>query len=89
MKQMLFFNGIDVPGHEFTVDQSLQDTGLVFANAAYPPATLWDYTTMAAKVALYLVFLKLFIKGCFHDSSIVIRFSVKNPVAALEVVFAW
>jgi hypothetical protein len=66
MKQRFFFNGINVPGYELTVDQGLQNAGLVFAHTAYPAATVFDYTAMAAKVAFNLVFLKPFIKVGFH-----------------------
>jgi hypothetical protein len=66
MKQRLFFNGINVPGYELTVDQGLQNASLVFTHIAYPSAAVFDYTTMAAKAAPYLVFLKPFIKVCFQ-----------------------
>jgi hypothetical protein len=66
MKQRLFLNGINMPGYEPTVDQGVKDAGLVCAHIAYPSAAVFDCTTMAAKVAPYLVFLKSFIKECFH-----------------------
>jgi hypothetical protein len=66
MKQRLFLNGINVPGYEPTVDQGFKNAGLVCAHIAYPPAAVFDYTTMAAKVAPDLVSLKSFIKECFH-----------------------
>jgi hypothetical protein len=66
MKQGFFFDGINVPGNEFAVNQCLQDTARIFTNAANSPTTVFDHTAMTAKVALDLVVLKGFIKVGFH-----------------------
>jgi hypothetical protein len=66
MKQRFFFNGINVPGYEPTVYQGFKNAGLVCAHIAYPSAAVFDCTTMAAKVAPYIISLKSFIKVCFH-----------------------
>ena len=65
MKQWFFFNGINVPGNEFAVNQGLQDTARIFTNAANSTTTVFDHTTMAAKGAFHLVVLKGFIKVGF------------------------
>jgi hypothetical protein len=72
MEQGFFFNRIDVLGDELTIDQGIQNAAVVFAHIAYPSAAVSDDTTMAAKIAPYLVIFQPFIKVCFHHSSIVI-----------------
>jgi hypothetical protein len=68
MKQGFFFNRIDVLGDEITIDQGIQNTGVVFTHIANPSAAVFDDTTMAAQVAPYLFFLQPFIEVRFHVS---------------------
>jgi hypothetical protein len=94
MKQGLFFNRIDVLGDELTVDQGIQNAGVVFTHIANPSAAVFDYTTMAAKVAPYLFFLQLFIKVCFHISfrrinSFVLLFYFCALCAFLRLYQSW
>jgi hypothetical protein len=57
MKQRLFFNGIDVPGNDLSVNQCFQNTCPVFPNTAYAPTTALYITAMVAKIAFDLVIL--------------------------------
>jgi hypothetical protein len=66
MKQGLFFDGINVPGNKFTVNQRLQDTARIFPHAANSPTAVFDHTAMTAKIAFHLVVLKGIIKVGFH-----------------------
>jgi hypothetical protein len=66
MKQRFFFDGINVPGNQFTINQCLQVSGRIFANAAYAAATVFDHTTMTAKMAFDLVFLQRIVEVSFH-----------------------
>jgi hypothetical protein len=57
MKQGLFFNGINVPGNEITVNKGFEGAAPVFTHSAYSPAAILDHTAMAAKIALnFIVF---------------------------------
>jgi hypothetical protein len=57
MEQRLFFNGIDVSGNHFSVNQGFQNTSTVFPNTAYPTTTVLYITAMVAKIAFDLVIL--------------------------------
>jgi len=55
--QACFFNGIDVSGNHFSVNQGFQNTSTVFPNTAYPTTTVLYITAMVAKIAFDLVIL--------------------------------
>jgi hypothetical protein len=55
MKKRLFFNGIDVPGDDLSVNQCFQNTSTVFPNTAYSTTTFLYVTAMVAKIAFDLV----------------------------------
>jgi hypothetical protein len=48
MKQGFFFDGINMTGYCFAIDQSKQHAGLVFSNAAYSPTAIFYDAPMAA-----------------------------------------
>jgi hypothetical protein len=54
MKQGFFFDGINMTGDGFAIDQSQQHAGPVFSNAAYSPAAFFYDAPMAAQVAFDL-----------------------------------
>jgi hypothetical protein len=67
MKQGFFFDGIDMPCNELIIHQGLQDSGLVFPDTADSPAPCFDNASMAAKDALYLIFIKRLVQISFHN----------------------
>jgi hypothetical protein len=48
MKQGFFFDGINMTGYCFAIDQSKQHAGLVFSNAAFTPTAIFYDAPMAA-----------------------------------------
>jgi hypothetical protein len=71
MKQGFFFNGINVPGNEITVNKGYEDTAAVFTHRAYSAAAVLDHTAMTAKVAFDLFIIQRLPKTSLHDCSIV------------------
>jgi hypothetical protein len=51
MKQGFFFDGIHMPGNDFTINQRVKFAGLILAHAAFTPSAIFYHATMAAQVA--------------------------------------
>jgi len=88
MKQRFFFNGINVPGNEFAVNQTFQNAGLIFPDIAYTAVPFFDDTAMIAKIASDISVFKGFVKISFHISHFSLHFVLANPATAPEGVSA-
>ena len=68
MVQRLFLYGIDLSGAGLAIDERIEGTALVLANAADAPFTIGYGAVVPAKVTVYLTVLTLLVKGgFFHD----------------------
>ena len=70
MKQGFFFDGINMPGNQITVNQGFEDTIPVFAHRAYSAAAVFDHTAVAAQIAFDFFVLQRFPETSFHNCSI-------------------
>jgi hypothetical protein len=66
VKQRFFFDGIHVPGNQFSINQRLQQAGFIFAHTAQAPSAVFYDTAMAAQIAFDFAPVKRLIQIGFH-----------------------
>jgi len=65
MIKRLFFDGVDVAGHQFAVNEGIKCTVTVFADTAKTSFPLFNMTEMGAQPALYAGIRVFIVKDCF------------------------
>jgi hypothetical protein len=61
VKQRFFFNGVAVPGNDFSIHQAQKGSGTVFPYTAQAPVAIINHAEMMAELALHLVVAQLYI----------------------------
>ncbi len=83
MKQGFFFDGVAVPGNNFSINQTEKGPCLVFPYAAKAPFTLFNDTEMITESALDFIVAQFFIQeSLFHG---LLLFQLLFPVKVLWV----
>jgi hypothetical protein len=89
MKQGFFFDGIDMAGNDFAINQGEQFAGLILTHAAKPPAAFFYDTAMAAQAAFYFVIFQRGIQVGFHllTSSLLSSVNYRRAQSRLDLIY--